>query len=109
MARFHGAVGFAQQVEDPPDSGVYVDQIDEIAYFGDVIRNARRLEPGTGLADDITIGNSISIVADERAMYHFHQIKYAVWEGVAWDITSVEVKAPRLVLSLGGVYNGPRP
>jgi hypothetical protein len=109
MAKFFGEVGYGESIEDPSDSGVWVDTITETPYFGDVIRNTRKLESGESLNDDIMIGNSISIVADDFATKHFFKIKYVRWSGVLWTVTSVEVKAPRLILSLGSVYNGPTP
>lgn len=107
--RFFGAVGYAESLETPSSSGVWVDSMTEQLYFGDVIRNTRKLEHGESLNDDITVGNSISIIADQYAIEHFFQIKYVQWEGVFWTVTNVEVKSPRLILSLGSVYNGPTP
>jgi hypothetical protein len=109
MARFYGVIGYGETVESPPDSGVWVDQITEIPYFGDVIRNARNLEEGEKLNPDISVGNSIRIVADQYAIEHFFLIKYIQWAGTLWTVTSVEVKSPRLLLRLGSVYNGPTP
>ena len=109
MERFYGAVGYAQPVEKPPDSGVWVDEITESPYFGDVIRNSRRLDEGSDLNPDISVGNSISIVADEYAINHFFKIKYVVWSGVRWTVSNIEVRSPRLILNLGEVYNGPTP
>ena len=66
--------------------------------------------PEKSLNNDITVGNSISIVADDDyAINHFFKIKYVRWTGVLWTVTNVEVKSPRLILSLGSVYNGPTP
>lgn len=107
MARFSGEVGYGESVENPPSSGVWEDLITEIPYFGDVIRNTRKLESGESLNNDITVGNSISIVADQYAIEHFFQIKYVRWAGVVWKVDSVEVRSPRLILTLGSVYNGP--
>lgn len=107
--RFYGEVGYGDSIENPSDSGVWVDDITEVAYYGDVIRDTRKLEPGEGLNDDITVNNSISIVADDFAFEHFFKIKYVRWSGVLWSVTNVEVKSPRLILSLGSVYNGPTP
>ena len=107
MARFHGEVGYGISEENPPNSGVWVDQITEFPYFGDVIRNTRKLENGESLNNDISVGNSISIVADQYAIDHFFRIKYVRWMGVLWTVTNVEVRSPRLILSLGSVYNGP--
>lgn len=106
MARFHGIVGYGTSVEEATD--VYVDEIVEIEYFGDVIRSARRIMDGENLSDDVIINNSISIVADEYANNNFIAIKFVEWMGTLWTVDSVEVKSPRLLLTLGSVYNGPR-
>jgi hypothetical protein len=109
MARYFGEVGYGDSVETPDNSGVWVDVITEVEYFGDVIRDTRKLESGENLNDDISVGNSISIVADDYANNHFYKIKYVRWQGILWTVTSVEVRSPRLILSLGSVYNGPTP
>lgn len=107
--RFFGAVGYAsEQVETAP--GVWEDTVVEREYRGDIIRNTRRLEDGEGLNDNITVGNSISIVADAYANEHFFAIRYVRWAGTLWIVSEVEVQqGPRLILRLGGVYNGPTP
>jgi hypothetical protein len=107
MARFFGEIGYGESVETPTGSGVWVDEITEYSYFGDVIRNTRHLEDGEGLNDNLSVGNSISVVADEFANEHFHAIRYVRWAGVCWKVIGVEVKPPRLILTLGEVYNGP--
>lgn len=109
MARFYGEVGYGDTVESPAGSGVWKDSITEVSYFGDVVRNTRKLDSGEKLNDDISVSNSISIVADDQAIKHFFKIKYVRWAGTLWTVTNVEVKSPRLVLSLGSVYNGPTP
>lgn len=109
MARFYGPVGYGSPVESPSGSGIWVDEIEEHHYFGDVIRNARKLEPGAGLNDNISVVNQISIVADEFANQHFFKIKYVGWMGSLWTVTNVEVRSPRLIFNLGEVYNGPTP
>lgn len=108
MARFFGAVGYGDPVEDPPGSGVFDDRVTEKEYYGDIIRNTRSLEQGDHVNANIVVGNSISVLADEHATQFFHKIKYVRWEGVYWTVTNVEVRAPRLILSLGEVYNGPK-
>lgn len=107
--RFYGNVGYGESVESPPASGVWELVITELPYFGDVLRNTRKLENGEGVNKDIIVNNSISILADTHAIEHYFEIKYVVWEGVRWTVTNVEVQRPRLILSLGSVYNGPIP
>jgi hypothetical protein len=107
MARFFGRIGYGESVEKNP--GVWVDEIIEREYFGDVIRNARNLRQGENLNLDLSVQNSISIVADAYANEHFFAIRYVEWSGALWTVDSVEVQSPRLLLRLGEVYNGPTP
>jgi hypothetical protein len=109
MARFYGEVGYSDTVESPADSGIWKDVITEYSYFGDVVRNTRKLDNGDKVVSDISVGNSISIVADDQANEHFFKIRYVRWAGTLWTVDDVEVQRPRLVLRLGSVYNGPTP
>jgi hypothetical protein len=105
MARFFGKVGFGESVEMAP--GNWEDVIIEHDYYGDVIRPSRRLEQGPKVNSDISVGNSISILADAYANENFIAIRYVQWAGQRWIVSNVEVQRPRLLLELGGVYNGP--
>lgn len=107
MARYFGKVGFGTSAE--PVNGVWEDTIVEREYYGDVIRNTRNLQTGDQVNNDLTVGNSISVVADAYAVDHFFAIRYLEWAGTLWIVENVEVQSPRLILRLGGVYNGPRP
>ncbi len=113
MARFYGKVGYGETVEKLDDtgelSGVYEDIITERKYTGDITRNTRQTPEREFLNNDLTVGNTISIVADAYANQHFFAIRYVEWSGVLWIVTNVEVQRPRLLLSLGGKYNGPTP
>lgn len=104
MAKFYGKIGFADTVE--PSPGVWTEKIVERNYFGDIIRNTRRLQSSDQLNDDINISNEISIVADPYANQNFHSMRYVKFMGAKWKITNVEVRYPRLILTVGGVYNG---
>ena len=106
MAKFYGSIGYGNTVETAP--GVWEDVITEHSYYGDVIRNTRQLGEGTTLNDNLLIGNSFSILADAYAYENFFAMRYITWAGSLWSISDVEVKAPRLILRVGGVYNGPK-
>ena len=105
MAKFHGNIGFAFWQEISPD--VWDEVITLKKYRGDVIRNSRRYEPSDKLNDDLTISNEISIVADAYANLNFHAMRFVEFMGTKWKITNVTVDRPRLILSIGGVYNAP--
>lgn len=104
MAKFYGIIGYAKPAKSNP--GVWKDEVIEREYYGDVYRNTRRLESSGTLNDNINIANEISIIADPYARENFHAMKYVVFMGTKWKITNVEVQYPRLILTLGGLYNG---
>lgn len=104
MAKFYGKIGYAITEETVP--GVWTEEITERNYYGDIIRNMRRLESSGNLNDNINIANEISIVADPFANQNFHAMRYVEFMGTKWKISSVEVQYPRLRLTIGGVYNG---
>ena len=104
MAKFSGLIGYVETSETVP--GVYVEKVTNRNYFGDVVRNTRRWEAGQNLNDDLNVSNTISIVADAYANQNFHTMRYIQWMGAFWKITNVEVQRPRLILTIGGVYNG---
>ena len=104
MAKWFGKIGYAETMETAP--GVWEEQITVREYYGDLTRNTRRLQTVDKVNDDININNELSIVSDPYAIEHFYSMRYAEFMGAKWKITNVEVQHPRLILSLGGVYNG---
>lgn len=104
MSKYFGKIGFGVTEETKP--GVYEPQIIPKEYYGDIVRNSRRLENGGKVNDDLNINMTLSIVADPFAYQNFHQLKYVEYMGAKWKATSVEPQYPRLTITLGGVYNG---
>lgn len=90
-------------VEDPP--GVWRDESTERHYYGDVLRDTRKWERGEGLNDNLNISNRISIMADQFSYSHFQAMRYVEWMGQRWKILDVELQRPRLILTIGGLYN----
>lgn len=103
MAKFYGPVGY---VVDERIGDRIVERPIERYYKGDLLENSRRLEAGEGVNDDVNISNQISIVSDPYALSHMFAIRYVKWWGTAWKVTSIKANPPRLILTLGGVYNG---
>lgn len=104
MNKWYGVIGYADNVEIEP--GVFEDVIIERPYYGDIVRNTRRLQNSGNINDDINISNQISIVSDPYANKNIYNMRYVEFMGTKWKITDVEVQFPRLLLSIGGVWNG---
>lgn len=105
MSKFYGKIGYAMSVEMSP--GVWDESVVVRNYFGDLIRNTRQIQTTDKLNDNINISNEISIVADPFARENFHSMRYVEFMGAKWRISNVEVQYPRLILTVGGVYNEP--
>lgn len=105
MAKFYGPIGYAETIEKSP--GVFKDEITVRNYSGDLLSNTSRWSNSSETTnDDLNINNRVSILADPYAYQNFHSMKYVEFMGTKWKIISVEVQYPRLILSIGGVYNG---
>lgn len=104
MAKFYGVIGYGVQEEVKP--GVWKEQIEERNYSGDLTRNARRLQTTEHLNNSVVVANEINIIADPFAYNNFHNIRYVVYMGAKWKVSNVEVQYPRLILTLGEIYNG---
>lgn len=107
MSKYYGAIGYAETPE--LELGIYEEQIVERLYYGDVIKHQIRNESGESLNDNLTVSDDVSILADDYAYRNCNMIRYATLMGVRWKVTSIRPERPRLILSLGGVYNGPTP
>lgn len=107
MAKFVGLIGYARPVESSP--GIWLDEIIEKNYRGDIISKQVRVQTSDQVNDNINIENSISILADAYAYDNIGIMKYVVWQKTAWKVQSINVNRPRIVLQIGGVYNGERP
>ena len=103
MARYHGYVGYAIDVEAYP--GVWEEQISEHEYFGDILKNRINMQQGSVVNAKITISNSISIIADPFAFEHVYAMRYVTYLGKKWSIVNVSIERPRIILTLGGLYN----
>ena len=107
-SKFAGPIGFfSEQVEISP--GSFDDVIVERNYYGDVSRPGIRTRMGENILPDLDITNEFNIMANAFAFENFDAMRYIEWRGVRWTIRQVEVQAPRLILRVGGVYNGPTP
>ena len=104
MAKFYGKIGYAVTVEKRP--GVFVEEITERPYRGELTRNVRKLQSTSEVNSGIDIANDISIIADPYANSNFHAMRYVEFMGTKWRVSSVEVQYPRLILTIGGEYHG---
>lgn len=103
MAKYYGKIGYGVTEETTP--GNWEETITERSYTGDVIQFYRRYDTSENLNDNLNVSNRVSIVADAYAYNHIADLRYITWMGAKWKVTGVDVQRPRLILTIGGVYN----
>ena len=107
MGLFYGPIGFVETVEEPKGSGIWVEKPIERNYRGEVSNYRKSWENGSQQVNpNLKITNMISIVADPYLSNHLYALRYIKWLNGYWEISSIDVESPRLILSIGGVYNG---
>ena len=104
MAKYYGKIGFAEQKEASP--GVWEEIVTERNYSGDLLGSSRMLQNSGQLNDDINVSNKISIIADPFVNANLSSMRYVEYMGAKWEVTTVSVEYPRLILTIGGLYNG---
>lgn len=104
MNKYHGKIGFITTEETSP--GVWAEVITEREYYGDLVKRGYKLDNSSEIIDNFSITNQFSILIDPFLSKNFSYIRYLEFMGVLWKVNNVDVQYPRLVLSVGGVYNG---
>ena len=104
MAKWNGKIGYVENVETEP--GIWEPVVTEKPYSGDLLFNMSQWVNSSGVNDDLKLANKISVIADPFAYNNFQHIKYLEFMGTLWKVTTAEVNYPRIILSIGGVYNG---
>ena len=104
MNKWYGNIGYADTKEVEP--GIWEEQITVKPYFGDVISKVGKFQITSEVNDDKDVAVKLSIVADPYAENHFRSMRYVEMWGEKWKITSVEPARPRIILQIGGLWNG---
>ena len=105
MSKWYGKIGFTYTGEIEP--GLWVEsEVIECQYFGDIMSNRWKRQNSGNVNDDINISNQISVLADPYAVNHVSSMTWIEFSNEKWKVTDVEVQYPRLIITLGGVYNG---
>lgn len=105
MNKWCGKIGFTYTGEIEP--GLWVEnEIVERTYFGEIMSNKWKRQNSGNINDDINISNQISILADPYARNHVSAMTWIEFSNEKWKVMDVEVQYPRLIINMGGVYNG---
>lgn len=102
MAKFAGLVGYVTQAETTP--GVWSPVEQTRMMKGDFYMESSRHQNGDKVNKDIALNHRVSLVGDAYTFENYYAIRWIEIEGVKWEVTSIEVKRPRLIVNIGGLY-----
>lgn len=106
MAKYSGMIGFVRNKETYEGSGIWIEDVIEKPYRGDVINDVMKWQNSSNVNEDLNISNKFSIVADTFAMQNIGNMRYVTFLGEKWKIMTVEINRPRIVIYIGGIYHG---
>lgn len=105
--KYSGIIGYVITYEDPEAPSVYRTKFVKRKAKGDVLDLSTRWQKDKDSTnDDIVLSKKISIIMDPFVAKNFSYIRYVTYMGVKWRVESATPQYPRIVLTLGGVYNG---
>lgn len=108
MAKYAGLVGYVTQEEKVP--GVWSTVADPKPMRGDIIRASASSQNDGRLSSDkinkdVTLNHRVSLVGDAYAFGNYYNIKWIEIDGAKWEVSSVELQRPRLIVTVGGLWN----
>jgi hypothetical protein len=104
MSKFAGLVGYVTQEESAPGVWTQVDKTSKMK--GDIIRQSSSSQNGDKINSDVALSHRVSLLGDSYAFNNYFAIKWIQIDGRKWQVTSVELQRPRIILTVGGLWNG---
>lgn len=103
MTRYSGLVGYGQQVEVEP--GVWDTEDKEVMMKGDLLRQNANIQD-SGINDKVSLNHRVSLIGDAYAFDNYYNMKWVTVNGFKWAVSAIELQRPRLIVTLGGIWNG---
>lgn len=109
--KYGGNIGFGFPTEGTGNrEGIWDDVIEEHLCYGDILSATQRMLDGNSTVNEnVRVSDRISIITDDYVARHLSRMRYVEYIGARWEISSIENKPPRVILTIGGLYNGPTP
>lgn len=107
--KFSGMIGYQEEVETAP--GVWEPQFLERSARGDILQKNHRwnaMQDSTISADSSSERISIGADGFYEKLCRERRIKYVIYDGdpIRYSVLDAQPDRPRIVLSVGGVFNG---
>lgn len=103
MSRFAGTVGYTVQEETTPGVWTTVEKTRKMK--GDIMKQVASHQSSEYLHDDVVLSHRVSLIGDAYAFDNYFNISWVKMDTQKWKVASIEVDRPRIIVTLGGVWN----
>lgn len=100
-------IGSGESVEVRP--GIWEDVITEVSYLAEVRQRTEAFSTADSVLPQYRTTTSVSVLTDRTLRLDNSDLRYVLYGGVRWSISSAVHEPPRLTLFVGEEYNGPLP
>lgn len=107
MAKYSGTLGLLYpEVETAP--GIWSpSKVKEVPVKGDTLNLSKSYSNSDqSVNDDLSVSKRISLILPSDIFEDLGCIRYATYLGQRWKITNVDFQRPRVIFTLGGIWNG---
>lgn len=103
MAKYSGLVGYVTQGETTP--GVWSSIENPVPMRGDLIRASLSRQNDSKVNSDVSLNHRVSLIGDAYAFQQYYNIRWIELDGLRWEVNSVELQRPRIIVTIGGPWN----
>lgn len=107
MAKYSGKLGLVYpDAETAP--GIWApEKVEEVSVKGDTLNLSKSYSPSSqSINDDLTLSKRVSIIASSDLIADTASMRYLTYLGQRWKIVEIDFQRPRLIFTLGGIWNG---
>jgi hypothetical protein len=104
MTKYAGLVGYVTQEETVP--GVWSSVETPLIMKGDIIRETSSSQDDGKVNSNISLNHRVSLIGGAYSFKNYYFMKWIEIDGRKWEISSIEIQRPRIIVTLGGLWNG---
>lgn len=101
------SLGFAESKQVRP--GIWDDEITEVPKLAEVRQRTETFQVEGNVIPEYKTTTSVSVLSQGPVKPDYSNLRYVLYAGERWIVTSAVHEPPRMTLFIGEVYSGPIP
>ena len=101
------SLGFAEEQQVRP--GIWDDVITEVPKLADIAQRTEAFEVEGNILPEYRTSTTVSVLSQGPVKPDYSNLRYVLYAGERWIVSSAVHAPPRLTIYIGEVYSGPIP